>query len=219
MKSVELINNLIKYIIENSKLPDYSEIDSITRYISYDMYSDTYDEDDLLDTMKNLFITLKSKNIPIFTNYKFHKMFSFISFYNKLSISNNSINTVFIELLNNELYTISQYIDDVSNTINKEYDKYSVVIPDYTEIYLYNMFPKVFRHISWEDITNRYVIMTYNDIYETSVEIFNILTELHSLASTLYNIFSHDIFRQISVDIINVILYDKEPILSIYKRL
>ena len=44
MKSVELINNLIKYIIDNSKLPDYSDIDTITRHMNYDLIDIEFDD-------------------------------------------------------------------------------------------------------------------------------------------------------------------------------
>ena len=211
-KSSELIDNINKYIIENSSLPDYSEIDTITRCINFDFLDPSIDENEIWNSIISLCNTLITKKIPIFTNYKFHRLFSFISLYN---YHNSSINTVFMQIINNELYNVAQYINDISNIINDNYDKYSIIIPDYVETYLINMFPNTLKRISWEEITNNYVIMAYEDIYKSSVEIFNILTELHTLSSTLYHIFQQDIFRQVSVDIINVILYDKVPIISI----
>lgn len=210
MNSVELINNLIKYVIDNSKLPDYSEIDTITRHMNYDLIDIEFDDNELWDAVGVLCNTLITKKIPIFTNYKFHRMFSYISLYNR---ADDRIQDPFISIINNELYNIARYIEDISKLINDEFDKCSV--SDFEETYLYNHFPKAFKRITWEEITNDYVSLVYTDIYKSSVHIFDLLTELHTLSSTLYHIFSQDIFRQIAVDIINVILYDKVPVLSI----
>ena len=212
MKSVELINNLIKYIIDNSKLPDYSDIDTITRHMNYDLIDPEFDDNELWDAIGTLCNTLIAKKIPVFTNYKFHRIFSYISLYNR---TDERIQDPFISIINNELYNVARYIEDVSKLINDEFDKYSSSISDCDETYLYNHFPNAFKYITWEEITNDYVSLVYTDIYKSSVHIFDLLTELHTLSSTLYNIFSQDIFRQIAVNIINVILYDKVPVLSI----
>lgn len=213
MNSVELINNLIKYVIDNSKLPDYSDIDTITRHINYDMLDIEFNDCEIWDALLNLCNTLITKNIPIYTNYKFHRLFSYICLYNKTI--DNRIQDPFISIINNELYMVARYIEDISKRINDEFDKYASNITSYEETYLFNHFPKAFTRITWEEITNNYVSLVYTDIYKSTVHIFDLLTELHTLSSTLYHIFSQDIFRQIAVDIINVILYDKVPVLSI----
>lgn len=212
MKSVELINDLIQYVIDNDKLPVYSDIDNITRNMSFDIMDPELNENELWNSIITLCNTLITKKIPIFTNYKFHRMFSYISLHNKFT---ERIQDPLISIINNELYAVARYIEDVSKLINDEFDKYVIAISDYEEIYLYNHFPTAFKRITWEEITNEYVALVYSDIYASTVNIFDLLTALHTLASTLFNIFSQDIFRQIAVDIINVILYDKPPVLSI----
>jgi hypothetical protein len=212
MKSVELINNLIQYVIDNDKLPVYSDIDNITRNMSFDIMDPELNENELWNSIITLCNTLITKKIPIFTNYKFHRMFSYISLHNKFT---ERIQDPLISIINNELYAVARYIEDVSKLINDEFDKYVIAISDYEETYLYNHFPTAFKRITWEEITNEYVALVYSDIYVSTVNIFDLLTALHTLASTLFNIFSQDIFRQIAVDIINVILYDKSPVLSI----
>lgn len=211
MKSVKLMNNLIKYIIDNDKLPPYSDIDDITRAMSFDLLDPKFNENELWNAIITLCNTLITKKIPIFTNYKFHRMFSYISLYDKFT---ERIQDPLISIINNELYAVAKYIEDVSKLINDEFDKYAITISDYEETYLYNHFPTAFRRITWEEITNDYVALVYSDIYSSTVNIFDLLTELHTLSSTLYTIFSQDIFRQVSVDIIKVILYDKAPVLS-----
>ena len=212
MKSVKLMNNLIQYIIDNDKLPPYSDFDDITRAMSFDLLDPKFNENELWNAIITLCNTLISKKIPIFTNYKFHRMFSYISLYNKFI---ERIQDPLISIINNELYAVAKYIEDISKLINDEFDKYAITISDYEETYLYNHFPNAFRRITWEEITNDYVTLVYSDIYSSTVNIFDLLTELHTLSSTLYTIFSQDIFRQVSVDIIKVILYDKPPVLSL----
>lgn len=212
MKSIELINNLITYIIDNDKLPAYSDIDDITRHMGYDLINPEFNDNELWNAIINLCNTLISKKIPIFTNYKFHRMFSYISLYNKFS---ERIQDPLISIINNELYTVARYIEDISKRLNDEFDKYAITIADYEETYLYNHFPNAFKRITWEEITNNYVALVYTDIYASTVNIFDLLTEIHTLSSTLFNIFGQDIFRQIAVDVTNIILYDKVPVFSI----
>ena len=111
MKSVELINNLIQYVIDNDKLPVYSDIDNITRNMSFDIMDPELNENELWNSIITLCNTLITKKIPIFTNYKFHRMFSYISLHNKFT---ERIQDPLISIINNELYAVARYIEDVS---------------------------------------------------------------------------------------------------------